>query len=231
MRLRRRQPALRPPRRAGDRGAAGGARHRLFPPGEVILRMASGGKPCTSSSRARSRCGKSEALNAVLGPKDSFDSRALMQGVAGEDFTAAEETLCYLIPAEVIRALVARNPAFAAFFYSEVSAQARRLRPRPTGPKASRACSAPGCGRRSRGPAITVDGATMPGEGRPPHARGQHQRPVRARRRPPGVVTGMNLGQGGGAAAPAAGNAGPRGLSLRRRPRWRAVPSSSRPCC
>ena len=33
----------------------------------------------------------------VLGPKDSFDSRALVHGAAGEDFVAAEETLCHLL--------------------------------------------------------------------------------------------------------------------------------------
>ena len=62
-------------------------------------------------------------LNAVLGPKDAFDSRALVHGAAGEDFIAAEETLCYLIPRAVVLGLIARNPGFAAFFYSEVSAK------------------------------------------------------------------------------------------------------------
>ncbi len=63
------------------------------------------------------------ALEAVLGPRDSFDSRALVHGAAGEDFQAAEETLCFLIPRETVLRLVAANPAFAAFFYSEVSAK------------------------------------------------------------------------------------------------------------
>lgn len=62
-------------------------------------------------------------LNAVLGPKDAFDSRALVHGAAGEDFIAAEETLCYLIPRSLVLGLIARNPGFAAFFYSEVSAK------------------------------------------------------------------------------------------------------------
>jgi CBS domain-containing protein len=62
-------------------------------------------------------------LNALLGPKDAFDSRALVHGAAGEDFIAAEETLCYLIPRAVVLGLIARNAGFAAFFYSEVSAK------------------------------------------------------------------------------------------------------------
>ncbi|MFC7474077.1 DUF294 nucleotidyltransferase-like domain-containing protein [Dankookia sp. GCM10030260] len=62
-------------------------------------------------------------LNALLGPKDAFDSRALVHGAAGEDFIAAEETLCYLIPRTVVLGLIGRNAGFAAFFYSEVSAK------------------------------------------------------------------------------------------------------------
>lgn len=62
-----------------------------------------------------------EALQGVLGPRDSFDSRALVHGAAGEDFVAAEETLCFLIPRATVLALIARNAAFAAFFYADVS--------------------------------------------------------------------------------------------------------------
>lgn len=57
----------------------------------------------------------------VLGPMDSFDSRAVVHGAAGEDYVAAEETLCHLIPRHVILNLILRNPAFAAFFYADVS--------------------------------------------------------------------------------------------------------------
>ena len=35
---------------------------------------------------------------AILGPKDSFDARAVVHGAAGARFIAAEETLCYLAP-------------------------------------------------------------------------------------------------------------------------------------
>lgn len=60
-------------------------------------------------------------LIALLGPKDSFDSRALVQGQSGNDFTAREETLCYLLPKPVALDLIQANPRFAAFFYLELS--------------------------------------------------------------------------------------------------------------
>jgi CBS domain-containing protein len=60
-------------------------------------------------------------IQTVLGPMDSFDSRAVVHGAAGEDYVAAEETLCHLIPRHVILDLIRRNPAFAAFFYADVS--------------------------------------------------------------------------------------------------------------
>src|SRR5215212_9008426 len=62
-----------------------------------------------------------DTLQAVLGPKDSFDARAVVHGAAGENFLAAEETLCHRIPQPIVQNLIRRNPAFAAFFYFEVS--------------------------------------------------------------------------------------------------------------
>src|SRR5215813_11122293 len=62
-----------------------------------------------------------EELDAVLGPKESFDARALVHGAAGAAFVAAEETLCYLAPKPLILDLIRRNDGFAAFFYSEIS--------------------------------------------------------------------------------------------------------------
>jgi CBS domain-containing protein len=60
-------------------------------------------------------------LEAVLGPKESFDARALVHGAAGSSFVAAEETLCYLAPKQLILDLIRGNTGFAAFFYSEIS--------------------------------------------------------------------------------------------------------------
>jgi CBS domain-containing protein len=60
-------------------------------------------------------------LLALLGPKDSFDSRALVHGQSGHTFVAREETLCYVIPKDVTLKLIRANSRFAAFFYREIS--------------------------------------------------------------------------------------------------------------
>ncbi len=65
-----------------------------------------------------------EQTEALLGPKDTFDSEAAVHGSASASFVAVEETLCYLLPRVLILELVQKNQAFAAFFYSELS---RRL--------------------------------------------------------------------------------------------------------
>ena len=131
-------------------------------------------------------------LNAVLGPKDSFDSRALVHGAAGEDFIAAEETLCYLIPGNVVRTLVAGNAGFAAFFYSEVSAKLDAF------VRANRAEGVESVlharvREASRGPAVIVDGSTSLEEaGRRMQEANINALLVEDAGRT-GVVTGMNL--------------------------------------
>jgi CBS domain-containing protein len=60
-------------------------------------------------------------LIALLGPKDTFESHALVQGQSSHAFIAREETLCYLLPRAVALDLVQANPRFAAFFYLELS--------------------------------------------------------------------------------------------------------------
>ena len=60
-------------------------------------------------------------LLALLGPKDSFDSRALVHGKSGHAFVAREETLCYVAPKNVTLGLIQSNPRFASFFYREIS--------------------------------------------------------------------------------------------------------------
>lgn len=62
-----------------------------------------------------------EEVENILRMKDSFDARALVHGAAGASFVAAEETLCYVIPKDVILELIRQNTGFAAFFYSELS--------------------------------------------------------------------------------------------------------------
>jgi CBS domain-containing protein len=58
---------------------------------------------------------------AVLGPKELFGSRAAVHGAAGARYVAAEETLTYLVPRDLLLRLMHRNPGFAAFFYSDLS--------------------------------------------------------------------------------------------------------------
>ena len=60
-------------------------------------------------------------LIAMLGPKDSFDARAMMHGISAHAFVAREETLCYLLPKATTLALIQGNPRFASFFYLEMS--------------------------------------------------------------------------------------------------------------
>lgn len=60
-------------------------------------------------------------LVALLGPGDSFDSRALMQGSGARTFVAREESLCYLIPRDLILSLTQKNPRFGSFFYLDIS--------------------------------------------------------------------------------------------------------------
>lgn len=66
-----------------------------------------------------------EKIEAVLGPKDTFDARSLVHGPAGSSFVAADEMLCYLLPKALVLELIAKNTDFVAFFYSEIS---RKLR-------------------------------------------------------------------------------------------------------
>ena len=60
-------------------------------------------------------------LVGLLGPKDFFDSRALVQGAGVSAFVAREETLCALAPRADLLRLINANPRFGAFFYIDIS--------------------------------------------------------------------------------------------------------------
>jgi CBS domain-containing protein len=92
-----------------------------FSPDEVIVRQEHASDLLHVIIKGAVEVRDGDALQSVLGPKDSFDSRAVVHGAAGEDFVAVEETLCYLIPSGLVRGLIHRNVAFAAFFYADVS--------------------------------------------------------------------------------------------------------------
>jgi CBS domain-containing protein len=92
-----------------------------FRPGETIVWQ---GEPADSlyvviKGIVEERAG--DEVVAHLGPKDSFDSHALVQGQSRHAFVAREETLCYLLPRKVALDLIQANPRFAAFFYLDLS--------------------------------------------------------------------------------------------------------------
>ena len=92
-----------------------------FSPDELIVRQGHASDRLYVVLKGAIEVRDGDALQAMLGPKDSFDSRALVHGAAGEDFVAVEETLCYLVPGRLVLDLIRRNVAFAAFFYADVS--------------------------------------------------------------------------------------------------------------
>jgi CBS domain-containing protein len=163
-----------------------------FRPGETILARdgASDALHVVIKGSVEARDGGT--LNAVLGPRDSFDSRALVHGAAGEDFTAAEETLCFLVPKPVVMGLISRNPGFAAFFYSEISeklnafADAHRAEGMESVLRAR-------VHEANLGPAVFIDaGATVEQAGHRMAESGSNVLFVQDGERV-GVVTGMNL--------------------------------------
>lgn len=164
-----------------------------FRPGETILARGAASDALHVVIKGSVEARDGGALNAVLGPKDSFDSRALVHGAAGEDFTAAEETLCFLAPKPVVMGLIGRNPGFAAFFYSEISEKLNAFA------DAHRAEGGVESVLRARvrdanlGPAVFIDGgATVEQAGHRMAASGSNVLFVRDGGRT-GVVTGMNL--------------------------------------
>ena len=62
-----------------------------------------------------------EELIALLGPKDSFDSRTIVEGVGAHSYVARDETLAYLIPKDLTLRLIRDNARFGSFFYLDIS--------------------------------------------------------------------------------------------------------------
>jgi CBS domain-containing protein len=62
-------------------------------------------------------------LVGLLGPKDFFDARALVQGVGVSGFVAREETLCSVAPRGDMLRLINGNPRFGAFFYHDIQSK------------------------------------------------------------------------------------------------------------
>src|SRR5919108_1524986 len=92
-----------------------------FRPGEVIVERNGSSDHLHVVIKGSVEERDGDEVEAVLGPKDSFDARAVVHGAAGNRFIAAEETLCYLVPRATVLNLIKSNASFAAFFYSEIS--------------------------------------------------------------------------------------------------------------
>jgi CBS domain-containing protein len=163
-----------------------------FRPGEVIVERNAASDQLHVIIKGGVEERDGDEIEAKLGPKDSFDARAVVHGAAGSRFVAAEETLCYLVPRSAILALIRGNPAFAAFFYSEIS---RKLdsysrRQEPEGVESVLRARV----RDARAhPAVFIDGAaTIEAAGRLMRERDNNALFVRDGART-GIVTGMNL--------------------------------------
>ena len=92
-----------------------------FAPGQVVIEQGKSAEHLHVIIKGAIEARDGDVVEAVLGPKDSFDARALVHGAAGETYVATEETLCYLAPKAIVLDLIRKNPGFAAFFYSELS--------------------------------------------------------------------------------------------------------------
>ncbi|WP_399681146.1 DUF294 nucleotidyltransferase-like domain-containing protein [Xenophilus sp.] len=64
--------------------------------------------------------GGTEAV-AGFGPDDTFDGRSLVAGQVSGRFVAAEESIAYQLPREVVNRLIAANATFGALLFSDLS--------------------------------------------------------------------------------------------------------------
>ena len=72
-----------------------------------------------------SRATGGERAFADLGPGDLFGSHAVLSGRARHSYRAAEESLCYTIPAAVFRQLTEQQPRFGAWFLEGMAVKRR----------------------------------------------------------------------------------------------------------
>lgn len=75
---------------------------------------------------------------ADYGPGDVFGAFAVIMGRARHTYTAAEDTLCHLIPAGLFQKLIAENPRFAAFFHEGLSVKRKLLAEQHSGSELTR---------------------------------------------------------------------------------------------
>jgi CBS domain-containing protein len=163
-----------------------------FPPGDIVVERDSGSEHLHVVIKGSVEERDGDEVEAVLGPKDSFDARAVVHGAAGNRFIAAEETLCYLVPRATVLSLIKSNVGFAAFFYSEISRKLEGYSRRNEADGMEAVLRARVRDARTR-PAVYIDGtATIEAAGRLMRERDNNALFVRDGPRT-GIVTGMNL--------------------------------------
>jgi CBS domain-containing protein len=80
-----------------------------FRPGEAIIEQGQHSENLHVVIKGSVEERDGEKIEAVLGPKDTFDARSLVHGPAGTSFVAADETLCYLLPKALDRTSLLQN--------------------------------------------------------------------------------------------------------------------------
>ncbi len=163
-----------------------------FRPGEVIVERNSACDQLHVIIKGSVEERDGDEVEAILGPKDSFDARAVVHGAAGSRFVSTEETLCYLVPRATIVTLIQRNPGFAAFFYSEISRKLDSYSRRQEAEGVESVLRARVRDARTH-PAVFIDGTeSIEAAGRLMRDRDNNALFVRDGERI-GIVTGMNL--------------------------------------
>ena len=131
-----------------------------------------------------------DEVEAVLGPKESFDARAVVHGAAARASSPPRRRSAISRPGDVIARLIRRNPGFAAFFYRRFRASSRARRRQ--GGAAIRRCCARACATPPH-PAVFIDGdERIEAAGQLMRERDINALFVRDGERM-GIVTGMNL--------------------------------------
>jgi CBS domain-containing protein len=96
---------------------------------------------------------------AVHESGDGFDSEILVHQATRHDFVVREEAICYALPIEDFLDLTANNPAFAAFFFKDISRKLEALGQRQASPQALGAMTLR-VGQAALNPPIFVDPGT-----------------------------------------------------------------------
>jgi CBS domain-containing protein len=92
-----------------------------FKPGEAILKEGGTAEGLYLVIKGCVEEREQGDLVGLLGPRDFFDVRALVQGTSVCSFTSREETLCAVAPRADLLRLINANPRFGAFFYLDIT--------------------------------------------------------------------------------------------------------------